>query len=125
MECEVCKGTGFERVYFNLECTQFEDRACRNCKGTGLFKPKVLNKYRTGIPAGSVYIGRGSYWGNPFKIGSDGDRDTVIRKYMDWFGEDPERLRRARIELKGKNLVCYCAPNRCHGDFLLYIANKE
>ena len=28
-----------------------------------------------------VYIGRGSKWGNPFRIGADGDRVEVIRKY--------------------------------------------
>jgi hypothetical protein len=31
---------------------------------------KVLNKHAVGIPADAVYIGRGSKWGNPFKIGS-------------------------------------------------------
>lgn len=39
---------------------------------------KVLNKHHAGIPAGAVYIGRGSKWGNPFRIGHDGDRATVI-----------------------------------------------
>ena len=28
-----------------------------------------------------IYIGRPSRWGNPYKIGPDGDRDTVIEKY--------------------------------------------
>lgn|SRR5579872_1924348 len=28
----------------------------------------VLNKHKTGILAGAVYIGRGSKWGNPFRI---------------------------------------------------------
>ena len=31
-----------------------------------------------------VYIGRGSKWGNPFKIGEDGDRHEVIQKYRDY-----------------------------------------
>jgi hypothetical protein len=25
---------------------------------------KVLNKHRAGVPAGAIYIGRGSRWGN-------------------------------------------------------------
>ena len=28
-------------------------------------------------------------------------------------------------ELKGKDLVCYCKPARCHGDYLLKIANED
>jgi hypothetical protein len=32
---------------------------------------KVLNNHHTGIPAGAIYIGRGSQWGNPFRIGQD------------------------------------------------------
>ena len=31
-----------------------------------------------------VYIGRPSVWGNPFRIGKDGDRPTMIRKYAQW-----------------------------------------
>ena len=34
---------------------------------------RVLNKHRAGVPAGAVYIGRGSKWGNPFRIGPDGN----------------------------------------------------
>lgn len=33
-----------------------------------------------------VYIGRGSKWGNPFKIGPDGSRADVIAKYCDYIG---------------------------------------
>ena len=42
---------------------------------------RVLNKHHAGVPAGAVYIGRGSKWGNPFRIGPDGDRAAVIAKY--------------------------------------------
>ena len=39
---------------------------------------RVLSKHHAGIPAGAVYIGRGSKWGNPFRIGCDGDRAAVL-----------------------------------------------
>lgn len=42
---------------------------------------RVLNKHHAGIPADAVYIGRGSKWGNPFRLGRDGDRATVIAKH--------------------------------------------
>lgn len=38
---------------------------------------RVLNKHAAGVPAGAVYIGRGSKWGNPFKIGQDGERAHI------------------------------------------------
>jgi len=83
---------------------------------------RVLNKHRVGIPAGAVYIGRGSKWGNPFRIGRDGDRATVIVRYERWLG-DQRHLLRALDELRCRDLVCFCAPRACHGDLLLRLAN--
>ncbi len=83
---------------------------------------KVLNKHKTGVPADAVYIGRGSKWGNPSRIGSDGDRTTVIAKYERWLREQ-HYLLRALDELRGCDLVCFCAPLACHGDLLLWLAN--
>ena len=83
---------------------------------------RVLNKHRAGIPAGTVYIGRGSKWGNPFRIGRDGDRAAVIAKYERWLA-DQHHLLRALDELRGRDLVCFCAPRACHGDLLLQLAN--
>src|SRR6266700_4878504 len=83
---------------------------------------RVLNKRKLGIPAGSIYIGRGSKWGNPFRIGPDGDRAIVIAKYERWL-RDQHHLLRALDELRGHDLVCWCAPAACHGDLLLRLAN--
>jgi hypothetical protein len=82
---------------------------------------RVLNKHDAGVPADAVYIGRGSKWGNPFKIGRDGDRVAVIAKYERWLA-DQHHLLRALDELRG-HLVCFCAPRSCHGDLLLRLAN--
>jgi hypothetical protein len=83
---------------------------------------KVLNKHQAGIPANAVYIGRGSKWGNPFRIGLDGDRAAVIAKYERWLAQQPHLLR-SLDELRGRDLVCFCAPCACHGDLLLRLAN--
>lgn len=75
---------------------------------------RVLNKHRDTIPSDAVYIGRGSPWGNPFKIGRDGSRDEVCDRY--------EREVLPHLDLTplvGKDLVCFCAPQRCHGDSIL------
>lgn len=85
--------------------------------------PRTLNKHHGATPQGAVYIGRGSPWGNPFVIGTHGDRNAVIARYQAWLGSQPELIARARRELAGKDLVCFCAPQRCHGDVLLAIAN--
>lgn len=70
-----------------------------------------------------VYIGRPSKWGNPFVLGKDGDRTTVIVKFEAYIRDNAE-LMAALPELKGKVLGCYCAPLPCHGDVLARLANR-
>lgn len=86
---------------------------------------QVLNKKFASVPKDAVYIGRPSKWGNPFVIGKDGSRDVVIQKYRDWISTQPHLVAQAKQELRGKDLVCFCAPAKCHGDILLAIANEE
>lgn len=86
--------------------------------------PQVFNKNAGNIPFGAVYIGRPSKWGNPFRIGADGTRAQVIEKYRSWICERIHMVDVAKHELKGKDLVCWCAPQACHGDVLLELANK-
>lgn len=69
-----------------------------------------------------VYIGRPSFLGNPFRIGPDGTRADVIAKYKRYLLGNPDLLRRLP-ELRGKTLGCWCAPQPCHGDVLMYYAN--
>jgi hypothetical protein len=38
----------------------------------------VLNEHAAGRHDAAIYIGRGSKWGNPFRIGVDGYRAAVI-----------------------------------------------
>lgn len=83
----------------------------------------VLNKKTHSVPAGAVYIGRPSPYGNPFTIGRDGDRAAVIAKYRHWLAERPALIAQAKRELVGKALVCWCAPEACHGDVLREVVN--
>jgi hypothetical protein len=84
--------------------------------------PQVLNKYHVGFPSGSTYIGRGSKWGNPFVRNVDGTKAEVIAKYIEWF-RTQDHLFKAIGELSGRDLICFCAPKSCHGDFLCWLAN--
>ena len=87
-------------------------------------KPRVLNKRTVGIPRDAVYIGRPSMWGNPFPMRSEQDRDKVCDQFEAWVATQPNLVARAREVLRGKDLVCFCAPKRCHGDTWLRIANS-
>ena len=74
-----------------------------------------------------VYIGRPGHgqagpWGNPFQIGRDGDRATVIGKYAAWIQTQPQLLARLP-DLRGRRLGCFCAPQACHGDVLARLAD--
>ena len=70
---------------------------------------------------GSRFPAHDSIWHNPFKLGKDGDREEVIEKYKNYITDrlisEPE-LREKLKELKGKNLGCWCNPEKCHGDVL-------
>lgn len=92
--------------------------------------PMVLNIHhlKGWIPPNAVYIGRARKgmppgWGNPFVIGKDGSREEVIAKYRAWLVAQPELVEKAKRELAGKDLVCFCAPHACHGDVLVEVAN--
>ncbi len=87
-------------------------------------QPQVLNRNTDPIPNGAVYIGRPGKWGNPYLIGQDGTRRQVIEKYRSWLLAKPKLLAEAKQELRGKDLVCHCAPKACHGDVLLELANQ-
>lgn len=81
--------------------------------------PRVHNKHAKTAPKDAVYVGRGSPWGNPFRVGVDGTREEVIRRF------ECETLPKLDLRLlRGKDLVCFCAPRLCHGDVLLREANK-
>lgn len=82
----------------------------------------VINRKLAPPGAWDVYIGRPSAWGNPFKIGRDGDRAEVIRKYEAWLRGQP-RLMARLPELRGRVLACWCKPLPCHGDVLARLAD--
>lgn len=81
----------------------------------------VLNLKVSGKTAGAIYIGRGSKWGNPYVIGRDGTRDEVCDLYENHLVAQIERGEitwEELAQLYGKDLVCFCAPRRCHGHIL-------
>lgn len=76
---------------------------------------------------GVVFIGahrfpcEDSPWANPFKVGRDGTREEVIMKYrihLEKKLKDPV-CKEQFEQLRGKNLGCWCKPEKCHGDMIL------
>ena len=80
---------------------------------------KVVNIHRDNY---DVYIGRGkgSIFGNPFPITERCDRECVVALFTDYILKTPTVLSKLH-ELKDKVLGCFCAPNLCHGDMIVWM----
>jgi hypothetical protein len=82
-----------------------------------------------------VYIGRtarGGWrendWRNPPTAYPSKDtpeeRTAACQRFAEYLAGRPDLLARIH-ELKGKALVCWCAPLPCHGDHLASLANQK
>lgn len=84
------------------------------------------------MPPNTVMVSRPSKWGNPYQVAS-GDKgldaklhEVVVEQFRQYVQRPENRHFRKAIakELRGKNLACWCAPDKpCHADVLLEIAN--
>ena len=74
-----------------------------------------------------MYIGRGSIWGNPFKVTITTSRIVAIEKYRPYIKkklqESPKLYNLDK--LRGKILVCFCKPQACHGDILVELLDMN
>lgn len=89
---------------------------------------RVLNKRTDQIPPGAKYVGRPSKHGNRYVMGKDGTRAEVIAKHEQWIETEIARAEELGLphplaDLRGQDLVCWCAPLPCHADTLLRLAN--
>lgn len=87
--------------------------------------PKRIQRKRTAgwkMPEDTIYVGRPTKWGNPYKINEKVDRSNAVALFREYIEQyvPKEELE----ELKGKNLACWCKEGSpCHADVLLEIAN--
>ena len=79
----------------------------------------------------AVYVGRPSRWGNPSRVGIDGDAACCVRLFEATYEHDAAYRAAYRAALAGKDLACWCKVydakhNRipCHADVLLSWANN-
>ena len=102
-------------------------------------QPKRIQRKRTKgwrMPEDAVYVGRGTQWGNPFRLGTPnaddcmvGYRADIVAKYRyeivqmngGFVGFNSAWVQR---HLRGKDLACWCPLDQpCHADVLLELAN--
>ncbi len=84
----------------------------------------ILNRDRDKIGPNAVSIMRPHPLGNPYAIGPDGERDTVIEKYRAWLDariqeRDPVVCTALLGISPGQALACHCVPARCHGEVIV------
>jgi Domain of unknown function (DUF4326) len=101
--------------------------------------PQRVQRKRTKgwrMPENTVYVGRGSKWGNPYKMGDNQWTPqgfklwSSYRDVVEAYRHDAETgvfdLQAIRAELAGKNLACWCPSDQpCHAEVLLEIANTR
>jgi hypothetical protein len=77
------------------------------------------------MPPNTVKVDRTTPFGNPFPI--DRGRAQSVQAFREWFTSTKEGkalAKRAREDLRGKNLACWCPlDGPCHADTLLAAAN--
>lgn len=93
------------------------------------------------MPAGAIYVGRPTRWGNPYNweyfeiAGHDPTKAKAlaVMRFRLWLegeilGNDQRRreILEHIEELRGHDLACWCKPgDPCHADYLLELANRE
>ncbi|MBF0251662.1 MAG: DUF4326 domain-containing protein [Alphaproteobacteria bacterium] len=140
-DCKTCRHIDLSHPAWP-DCDHPSGEPCEAYERWEQQPPKRIQRKRTKgwkMPDGAVYVGRGSKWGSPFKVGepfarpkmqpgggeTSGfvfDRAHAVQLYRRFL---PLEVRiAARIELRGKDLACWCPPDQpCHADILLRIAN--
>jgi hypothetical protein len=87
------------------------------------------------LPKDAIYVGRaynkgkyqlqGTPWGNPYRVGPDGNLEQVLDKYEGWartqLAKNPQWL----DPLMGKDLVDWCEPGKCHADVLKKLVGEK
>jgi Domain of unknown function (DUF4326) len=98
--------------------------------------------YHGVVPEGAIYVGRAapglseSPFSNPHRVGKpcrqpgcggcEHTRAGVIVTYRRYLARRPELVQRARRELAGRDLACWCAATeQCHADVLLAVVAGE
>lgn len=82
---------------------------------------ELVNRYK--VPEGTeyTYIGRGTVWGNPFKVEEGQTREIAAAKYRKYLARNlaarnKKAMEAVRLLQDVKTIACSCAPLECHGE---------
>ena len=94
------------------------------------------------MPPNTMSVARPTQWGNPWRVGRDGDAAYCVEQYrrcltgkpvQAWPDDEDDTIRAINmlsgdvvpVFLHHKNLACWCKPGEpCHADVLLELANR-
>jgi len=82
------------------------------------------------MPSNTVYVGRPSKWGNPFKVktlrfSAEQERELAIWAYEGWVSEQLRVNPHFLDDLRGKDLACWCPLDKpCHADVIIKILEQ-
>jgi hypothetical protein len=86
------------------------------------FELQKMSRAANGLPA--VVVSRPSVWGNPFRAATPAQRKAAVARFRAHVARQSQLRQRARVELRGRNLACWCPLDEpCHADIWLKIAN--
>lgn len=103
------------------------------CVNVSVTMKRIQRKRTKGwkMPRNTVYVGRPSKWGNPYRFNSLSRGNKIMMYKQDLFMNSDHEIDELIKPLKGKNLACWCPlvddkGNKvpCHADILLEIANS-
>ena len=90
------------------------------------------------MPPNTVKVDRTTKWGNPFRVGQKNPYGSITKDarhswqiYLGFAPQNETLMSAARVELRGKNLACWCKQpgpyedDACHAAVLLKLANSE
>jgi hypothetical protein len=92
--------------------------------------PKRIRLQRTRgwrKPTDAVVVARPTRWGNPYRIGIDGDRLQCVEKFREALTEGRLgfTVMDVRRELAGRDLACWCPEDGpCHANVLIEYASS-
>ncbi len=91
------------------------------------------------IPENTIKVDRSTQWGNPFRVGEEhvhpvrklailiDDKECAVQTFRAYLSTTlgKQLAAKARLELRGRNLACWCKEgDLCHADVLLLAANS-
>ena len=89
-------------------------------------KPRVWNRRTELIPSLVVNVAHPSRWANPWR---HLPRELAVESFKRYLEMNPRLVEQARIELKGKDLMCWCSskenPQLCHAHIWIEVANSK